>query len=376
MSWKRAALFSNAPWAPPRLARARVAARRAPPLSALLAGEGGRGRTPSFGGCGFFFPFPSPSPRSNDTARTGSALRSEPSAAARRRLGDPPGDREPSRATRGRAVETATFFANVVFSFSPFTPFFTSPALALETAALGSASMHLTRMSPSVPARATASMHRRATSALENFAKATPLCGTARTDSKSRAGSIFFLGIFFFSVATSDLPNAGAVAAVRVVARVLFFFFVGGVAASFVAVTRGGFVLLAQTHQQVHESVVQGLLRRVLRAHHEKARARRVVLGGGGGGSDPPVRRAGIDLREARARRVGRRRVLLRVRDADGHGDRVRGGPRGRGVVVGAHDFDRALASAQELTTRRDAPLERARGVVVRAEAYERARRR
>ena len=181
----------------------------------------------------------------------------------------------------------------------------------------------------------------------------------------------------------SDLPNAGAVAAVRVVARFLFFFFVGGVAASFVAaifvaVTRGGFVLLAQTHQQGHESVAQGVLRRVLRAHHEKARARRVVLGGGGGGggSDPPVRRAGIDLREARARRVGRRRVLLRVRDADGHGDRVRGGPRGRGVVVGAHDFDRALASAQELTTRRDAPLERARGVVVRAEAFERARRR
>jgi hypothetical protein len=58
VSWKRAALLSNAPWAPPRLARARVAARRAPPLSALLAGEGGRGRTPSFGGCWFFFPVP------------------------------------------------------------------------------------------------------------------------------------------------------------------------------------------------------------------------------------------------------------------------------------------------------------------------------
>jgi hypothetical protein len=178
---------------------------------------------------------------------------------------------------------------------------------------------------------------------------------------------------FFFSV---PLPgsNAAAVAAFRAV----FFarFFVGGVAATSIAVTRGAFVLLAQTNQQVHESVAQGLLRRVLRAHHEKARARRVVLGGGGGGSDPPVWRAGLDLREARARRVGRRRVLLRVRDADGHGDRVRGGPRGRGVVVGAHDFDRAFASAQELTTRRDAPLERARGVVVRAEAFERARRR
>lgn len=135
-----------------------------PPLSTLDAGDAcTRTMEPSCG-AGGNLAAPARSPR---LARLGDA--------------EPPGS--PARSPRGR--EDPPRSSPPPRSIPSLWTSVVEGVVVVPVPALGSASMHLTFRVPRTPfASAMARMHSAAVDAFENLANATPLCGTARTDSR------------------------------------------------------------------------------------------------------------------------------------------------------------------------------------------------
>ena len=140
-----------------------------PPLSTLDAGDARAGCTTMDPSCGAGGNLAAPA-RSPRLARLGDAEPPGSPARSPRGREDPPRSSPPPRSI-------PSLWTSVLSGFVEWG--------VVPVPALGSASMHLTFRVPRTPfASAMARMHSAAVDAFENLANATPLCGTARTDSR------------------------------------------------------------------------------------------------------------------------------------------------------------------------------------------------
>ena len=165
-----------------------------PPLSTLDAGDAWTRTMEPSCGAGGNLAAPARSPR---LARLGDAEPPGSPARSPRGREDPPRSSPPPRSIPSLWTSVLSGFVEGVV------------VVVVVVPALGSASMHLTFRVPRTPfASAMARMHSAAVDAFENLANATPLCGTARTDSRCFRS----LGLGFRAVASPlglASPSAG-----------------------------------------------------------------------------------------------------------------------------------------------------------------------